>query len=501
MGLAARRWLATRETGSWASKGAASLRVRPRALWGSPLAVGSLRGKRAWRLRSVHRARVRVRRALGSLCGDAHIARAWGYVVRMRRDLTAAEAQRVVLEAVQRLPAETTHTADAHGRVLAEAIVSQRTLPPFDVSAMDGYAVRCADLAGASKSAPVALRVAFEVAAGAAPDRAVAPGTAARIFTGAPVPPGADAVVRQEDVARDGDRALFALAPPAGDNVRPAGEDVRAGETVLESGTRLGAGALGVVASLGRSVVAVHQRPRVAILSGGDELIEPDGDPAGGRIVSSNSYSIAAQCREAGAEPVYLGIARDRPEELERLLRAGLSSHVIVSSAGVSVGDRDYVRPVLEKLGCELIFWGVRIKPGFPLVFGRFGGSTDGPFVFGLPGNPVSAMVTFEEFVRPALRKLAGHRRCFRPRVDAVLGEPLRKPTGRMHLVRVTLARRDGRLVATSTGNQSSGVLRSMALAHGLLPFAADATELPAGAPVQVQLLDDEILAAEDSGL
>jgi molybdopterin molybdotransferase len=417
----------------------------------------------------------------------------------MRTNLAAVEAQRVVLEAAVPLPAETCPTADAQGRVLAEAIESRRTLPPFDVSAMDGYAVRAADLAQASRAAPVALPVAFEMAAGSQPDRALGAGSAARIFTGAPLPPGADAVVRQEDVEADLESARFAAPAPHGDNVRLAGEDVRAGEVVLEAGTRLGPAALGMLASLGRSHVAVHQRPRVAILSGGDELVEPDGDPSGGRIVASNSYSLAAQCREVGAEPVYLGIARDRPEELERRLRAGLASHVIVSSAGVSVGDRDYVRPVLEKLGCELIFWGVAIKPGYPLVFGRFG--DHGPLVFGLPGNPVSAMVTFEEFVRPLLRRLAGHRSWFRPRIEARLGERLRKPAGRMHLVRVRLERRDGRAVATPTGNQSSGVLRSMALAQGLLVFPAEATELAEGAPVQVQVLDEDFLAAPDAGL
>jgi molybdopterin molybdotransferase len=424
----------------------------------------------------------------------------------MRTQLPAAEAQQVILDAAVPLPPETCAAADAQGRVLAEPVVSRRTLPPFDVSAMDGYAVRSADLARAAAAAPVALHLAFEIAAGGAPDRALAPGEAARIFTGAPVPPGADAVVRQEDVVREGERARFAAPAPVADNVRSAGEDVRAGETVLDAGVRLGPAALGMLASLGRSHVSVHQRPRVAILSGGDELIEPDGDPTGGRIVSSNSYSIAAQCREVGAEPIYLGIARDRPEELERFVRAGLGAHVLVTSAGVSVGDRDYVRPVLEKLGCEIVFWGVTIRPGFPLVFGRFGARSPldaaghGPLVFGLPGNPVSAMVTFEEFVRPALRKLSGHPAWFRPRVEAVLGTRLRKAAGRLHLVRVRLERRDGQVVATSTGNQSSGVLRSMAMAQGLLVFPADATELREGTVVQVQVLDEDFLAAADAG-
>lgn len=417
----------------------------------------------------------------------------------MRTQLDAAEAQRVILEAVAALPPETCASGDAQGRVLAAAVASRRTLPPFDVSAMDGYAVRSAELAAATAQAPVVLPVAFEIAAGAAPDRALEPGRVARIFTGAPLPPGADAVVRQEDVERDGDSARFTIPVRADENRRPAGEDVRDGEVVLDPGARLGPAALGLLASLGRSHVAVHQRPRVAILSGGDELIEPDGDPSGGRIVSSNSYSIAAQCREVGADPIYLGIARDTPEDLERHLRAGLGTHVLVTSAGVSVGDRDYVRPVLEKLGCEIVFWGVKIKPGFPLVFGKFG--ERGPLVFGLPGNPVSAMVTFEEFVRPALRKLTGHSAWFRPRIEAVLAERMRKPAGRLHLVRVRLERRDGRVVATSTGNQSSGVLRSMALAQGLLIFPASATELAAGSVAQVQVLDEDFLAAADAGL
>lgn len=416
----------------------------------------------------------------------------------MRTDLSADDALRTVLAAAAPLAPETCPSAEALGRVLAEAVVSHRTLPPFDASAMDGYALRAADLARASAAAPAVLAVPFEVAAGARPSRAIGAGEAARIFTGAPLPPGADAVVRQEDVVRDGDRARFTIPVPAGENVREAGEDVRAGDVVLDPGARLGPGPLGMLASLGRTVVAVHRRPRVAILSGGDELIEPDGDPAGGRIVASNSYSIAAQCREAGAEPTYLGIARDTPDDLERLLRAGLWADVLVSSAGVSVGDRDYVRPVLEKLGCELVFFGVRIKPGFPLVFGRFPGR--GPLVFGLPGNPVSAMVTFEEFVRPVLRRLAGHRALHRPRIAAVLGETLRKAAGRAHFVRVRLERKDGVVVARSTGNQSSGVLRSMALAHGLLVFPADATALAEGTQVEVRVLDAESLAAGDAG-
>ncbi len=417
----------------------------------------------------------------------------------MRSGVTPAEALEIVLEAAPVMGPETVATREALGRVLTEPIDSSRDLPPADNSAMDGFAVRAADLAGASSDRPVALRVIAEIAAGQHEARPIGAGEAARILTGAPIPPGADSVVRQEECARDGERVRIGVAPGLGDHVRRAGEDVRAGDRVLEVGTRIAAGQLGMLASLGRSVVSVHQRPRVALLSGGDELVEPDRDVAGGRLVSSNSYSLAAQCRELGAEPVYLGIARDRPEDIERHLRAGLGCEVLVSSAGVSVGDRDYVRTVLEKLGCQLVFWGVKMKPGYPLVFGRFEDGR-GPLVFGLPGNPVSAMVTFEQFVRPALRKMTGHRRLHRPLVRARLATPLEKPPGRLHFVRVSLERDRDSVIARSTGNQSSGALHSMSLASGLLIFPAEATALRSGELADVQVLDDDFLASDAPG-
>jgi len=417
----------------------------------------------------------------------------------VRTGIGAAEALRIVLENAPALPAERVPAARALGRILCEPIRAGRDLPPADNSAMDGYAVRRADLLGAAPERPVELALAFEVAAGALAARALRAGEAARILTGAPIPPGADAVVRQEDVERVGEGLRLRAAPGPGENVRPAGEDVRAGEEVLAAGTRLGPAELGMLAALGRSQVAVHQRPRVALLSSGDELVEPDGDLRGGRIASSNSSSLAAQCRELGLEPVYLGIARDTPEDLERIFRAGLSADLVVSSAGVSVGDRDYVRGVLEKLGASLLFFGVQIKPGYPLVFARLPREA-GPLFFGLPGNPVSAMVTFEEFVRPALRQMMGHRALFRPTLRARLAERLAKPAGRLHFVRVRLERRGGEIVAFATGNQSSGVLRSLTRAQGLLLFPAEETELAPGASAAVQVLDPDFLAAEEPG-
>lgn len=423
----------------------------------------------------------------------------------MRTGIAADEALRSVLAQAAPLPAELVEAGAALGRVLAAPVAARRTLPPADCSAMDGYALRAADVANAGPGRAVCLRVSGEVAAGgrAAP---LGPGEAARIFTGAPLPQGADAVVPQEqaEALAGAGQVRIAVAAPPGAHIRRAGEDVQAGDEVLPAGARLGPGQIGMLAALGRTLAAVHRRPRVALLSSGDELVEPDGDASGGRIVSSNAYALAAQCREAGALPINLGIARDDPEALAALLRAGLEADLLVSTAGVSVGDHDHVRPVLAALGCRLVFWGVRVKPGYPVAFGIFDGAPDaapgagpgrrGPLVFALPGNPVSAMVSFEQLVRPVLLRMGGHRELSRPVLRAELGETLRKSAGRRHYVRVRLSREGGRVVARSTGNQSSGALHSMTLADGLLIFPEAATELRKGSEARVQLLDPGIL-------
>lgn len=415
----------------------------------------------------------------------------------MKTGITVEEARAIVLAASPPLGLERVPASEALGRVLAENVASSRTLPPADCSAMDGYALCAADLSGASAAGPVVLPVVYEVPAGGHAPEPLRSGQAARIFTGAPLPPGADTVVRQEDTTSAGSEVSVSVAPAPGEHVRAAGEDVRAGESVLAAGARIGSAEVGMLASLGRTLVSVHRRPRVAVLSGGDELVEPDELPGPGQIVSSNSYSLAAQAREAGALASPLGIARDTPEDLERLFRSGLEADVLVSSAGVSVGDHDHVRPVLEKLGCQLVFWGVQMKPGYPLAFGTFPDGR-GPLVFGLPGNPVSAMVTFELFVRPSLRRLAGHRATGRPRVEATLAEGLTKKPGRTHFVRVELHRTADGWEARTTGNQSSGVLRSMVLAHGLLEFPAEESELAPGSRHSVRVLDPDVLIRED---
>ena len=416
----------------------------------------------------------------------------------MREGLTVEEAQTTILGATRRLGAETIATVSAAHRVLAESIESSRRQPPDDCSAMDGYAVRSVDLEAASSTAPISLPVVYEVAAGAHAARPLEAGEAARIFTGAPLPVGADTVVRQEDTRAGNGRVEILIAPVCREHVRDAGEDFEIGDRLIEAGAVLGAAHLGVLASIGRSVVSVHQRPRVAILSGGDELVEPDRAAGSGQIVSSNSYTLAAQCREIGAEAIYLGIAEDRPEAIEARLRDGLRADVIVSSAGVSVGDHDHVRAVLEKLGCKLNFWGVHMKPGFPMVFGVI--ESTGTLVFGLPGNPVSASVTFEQFVRPALRKMLGHRALYRPVVRARLTQKLTKKAGRLHFVRVALERREGILYATPTANQSSGVLTSLIRGDGLAVFAAAAEEIDIDAEIDVQILESHFFDQDERG-
>ena len=423
----------------------------------------------------------------------------------MRESVSVQDARESVLGLARPLAPEAVSIFDAPGRCLAKSVVASRQLPPGDCSAMGGYAVRRDDLAGATASAPAELPVAFEVAAGDLASKPLAPGSAARIFTGAAVPPGADAVVRQEDTEMFGDRVRLLVVPHPRENIRDAGEDIRVGDVVLEEGVLLGPPEIGVLASLGRSRVDVYRSPRVAILSGGDELVEVDGDVSGGRIVASNAYALWAACRNLGAEPLYLGIAEDRPQSVEEQFRAALAADCIVSTAGVSVGDHDHVRPVLEKLGCRLEFWGVRMKPGYPLAFGRFEsapgpGDYPGPLVFGLPGNPVSANVCFEQFVRPALLAMMGRRDLFRPVVSARLAEGLSKRPGRLHFVRVTLEREEGDWVARSTGNQSSGVMTSLARADGLLIFPEAASELAAGETVSVQVLDEVFFRGAEPG-
>jgi molybdopterin molybdotransferase len=409
--------------------------------------------------------------------------------------LSVEEALERILAAIPILGSEQVALPAALGRVLAEPIVAGRDLPPWDNSSMDGYALRAADAVEATPSHPARLTLVGEIPAGSVAARALRAGEAYRILTGAPMPPGADAVIPQEDVRLEGGQLIVPRPVRRGDFVRPRGEDLRSGDPVLAAGAELGPAALGVLAALGRPMVRVYQQPRVAILSTGDELVDLDTSPGPGQIPNSNSYTLAAQVRETGGVPVDLGIARDTREHLEARFRAGLGADVLVSSAGVSVGDRDFVREVMEKLGAELDFWKVSMRPGKPLTFGRIGGR---PF-FGLPGNPVSSMVTFELFVRPALRRLGGYPQLFRPRVRARAVEPLPNPGIRRGYLRVRLAGSAAEPTVRPTGEQGSGILRSMLLADGLAVVPPDTTVQP-GEQVEVILLRNDGAASIGDG-
>jgi molybdenum cofactor synthesis domain-containing protein len=418
--------------------------------------------------------------------------------------LTLDEARGRILEDVIPLRAGSMPLAEARGRVLAEDATALLTLPPWDNSAMDGYAVRSEDVSGASAESPVNLAVVGEVAAGHEPKSGLGPGQAMRVLTGGVMPPAADAVVKVEDtdapagVADLPQAVAIRAAVEPGKDVRRAGSDMRQGDRLLAAGTRLGPAAIAVLAASGQARVNVHRRPRVGVLATGDELT-PIGEPLGpASIPDSNSESIAAQVAAACAEPVRLGIAADDPDVVrERLLQGILDTDVLVVTGGVSVGAHDYVKEVFEQIG-SLDLWRVAIKPGKPLAYGS-AQRPDGGYclLFGLPGNPVSSFVTFELFVRPVLRKLRGEPGDQgREIVRATLADPVRQSAGRQGFVRVQLtpdSERDGAWRATLAGGQGSHVLSALALADGLAVIPGGSASLPAGSEVEVIRLDVEV--------
>jgi molybdopterin molybdotransferase len=368
----------------------------------------------------------------------------------------------------------------ALGRALAVDVRAQRTLPPWDNSAMDGFAVRSADL---SAPPPLRLQVRETIYAGQTPREEVRPGTCARIMTGAPMPAGADAVVMRERtrLAPGGETVEILEAVGPGNFVRPRGEDAREGEVLLARGTPLGIPELGLLVGQGMLTVPVPRRPRVAILSTGDELCRADA-PAEGRIVDANAPALSLAVLRAGGVPSVLGIARDTLEDVYQHLAAAEGYDLVLTSAGMSVGEHDFVREALEKLGVERDFWRVAIKPGKPLAVGRKGRTA----YVGLPGNPTSSLVTFELFVRPALRRMLGHSDVEPPRVGGRLDGALQKPPGLAHYVRVTAAWQDGELWARPLSTQTSGVLRSAASATHLLHFPRDSSRLATGDTVEL---------------
>jgi len=397
--------------------------------------------------------------------------------------ISVEKALKTILVHFRPLGLETVNILEARARIIGENIVAPRNIPSAANSAMDGYAVCHADV----KNLPATLKIIEDIPAGKIARKKVNRGEAARIMTGAVIPRGADTVIRQEDTQKDGKTVIIFAGAKKGDNIRLAGEDVRKGEKVIRKGDILRPAHIGMLAALGRTSVSVYRKPRVAILSTGDELVDIKTNPGPGKIVNSNSYSLAAQVMECGAAPVMLGIARDKRSDLEKKFRQALRADVIISSGGVSVGDFDFVKNIMGEIGNAMHFWQVAMRPGKPLAFGAI----EGVPLFGLPGNPVSAMVSFEQFVRPALLKMLGHKKIFRQTIRAVCADTFEKKAGFRHFIRAVVRAENGRYVATITGDQGSGILKSMVAANGLIVMEEDRTRIKKGEPVTVQLLDD----------
>jgi len=406
--------------------------------------------------------------------------------------VSVAEAIRQILEQIPRLGKERLNILNSAGRVLAEDIIAPRNIPPWDNSAMDGYAVRWLDIQTASAGRPFLLKVLADLPAGKVFSGRLSPGGAVRIMTGAPLPRGADTVVQAEDTEKAGEWVKIFAATKKGKNIRRAGEDVKAEERVLDEGMVLQPAHIGMLASIKRSFVSVYQRPRVAILSTGDELLEIDEPWEEGKIINSNSYALAAQVRECGGIPLQLGIAKDRREDLLAKIQQGLQADILVTSGGVSVGDYDLVKAMLRELG-KMNFWKVAMRPGQPLAFGVISGKP----LFGLPGNPVSSMVSFEQFVRPSILKMAGHRKLFRPPLRAVLRGDIEKKGGLIHFIRCRLSIEGEKIYASTTGDQGSGILSSMVKAQGLLVLPADQTLARGGEEVTVIPLDPTLFHSD----
>ena len=413
--------------------------------------------------------------------------------------LSVQEALSSILLAAKPLPSVNRPLAESLGSVLAEDVFADVDNPPFDTSGVDGFAVRAIETSGASKVSPVILRCIEEVAAGTAPSRSVTSGECAKVMTGAPIPFGVDAMVMREDASECGDLVEIRAAAQASDHIRSAGEDFRSGDKVLSAGSIISSAEIAMLAAVGRSYVNVVRRPRVAVFSTGDELVDLDVRPGFGKIRDSNRYTLEALVREAGAD---VCLSRQLPDDQsateEALARAAGNTgeghaDIIVTSGGVSVGDHDYVKPTLEKLG-RMELWRVKMKPGKPLAFGSIGKTL---FV-GLPGNPVSTMVTFELFVRPLLWKLAGRTHLDRLRLQVEIAQPIFHAPGRTEYVRSVVWLQDESFVARATGAQGSGILTSMLGANALVVVPEDSPGLNSGGRAEAILLAPPLLGSPE---
>ena len=395
--------------------------------------------------------------------------------------LSFEAARTTILESVIPLPPEAVSLLDVVGMVIAEDIRAPWDMPLWNNSAMDGFAVRAEDcIAGQTLTVD-----GYIPAGGSACGITVKPGGAVKIMTGAPAPIGCDAIVPIEETVENNGKLILTGQVRPGDHLRIRGEDVSKGELVIAAGTALRPAEINMLASFGYRTAPVFRRPKVAILSTGDELVEPGGDIGTGQIFNSNDYSIAAAVKQLGGEPVLLGIARDDRQSLTEKIAAGLQEDVLITTAGVSMGDHDLVCDVLEALQVERRFWKVDIKPGRPTAFGLKNGKP----VFSLPGNPVSSMITFEQFVRPALLKMMGHQKAIKPFFRAVMQETIKKKPGRVQYLRVRVANDGQRLVDSSSGEQNTGILRTLLRANWIAVLPADLEQLPSGEEVDVHLI------------
>ncbi len=406
--------------------------------------------------------------------GDAHFANL----------LSVDDARTRVLESVEPLATEKVSLREALGLVSATEVRAPHALPRFDNSAMDGYAVAAADTSGAGEYTPVELEIVGEVRAGGSDEVVVEAGTAARIMTGAPLPAGADAIVMVEVTEEKDGKVLVKTSVEKGQHVRPAGDDLDAGEILVREGLELGPGELALLGSMGVTPVEIRRGPRVALLVTGDELVDPEEEPGPGQIRDSNALALLALLERAGARPVLSERVPDRREAVvEAFERAAEAADLVVSSGGVAVGKYDFVKDVVEELG-NIELWRVAMQPGKPVVLGSV---SNVPFL-GLPGNPVSVHVGFEQFVRPAIRKMRGCSSLLRPTLDATLTETITKRPGRLHFVRVRLSNRDGGWFATPTGPQGSHIQSSLIDCHGVARFGREDSKLAEGQRVTVEI-------------
>jgi molybdopterin molybdotransferase len=399
--------------------------------------------------------------------------------------LSFESARKIILDNVTALPAEAVSLLEVVGRVLAEDIRAPWDMPRWDNSAMDGFAVRIEDCTPTAE-----LLIDGYLPAGAsATGIEIKPGSAVKIMTGAPAPKGCSAIIPIEDTEVKDDRIIVSKGVKPGDHLRIRGEDVQQNQLVIVAGSIVRPAEINMLASFGYQAVKVFKRPSVAILATGDELIEPGQEIGPGQIINSNDYSLAAAVREIGGEPLLLGIARDEKDSLTEKIKEGLQADLLITTAGVSMGDRDLVCEVLQELGVERQFWKIDIKPGRPTAFGL----KDSKPVFSLPGNPVSSMVTFEEFVRPALLKMMGHQRVIKPYVKAVMHDEVKKKVGRTQFLRVKLMKDGEQVIASSSGDQNTGILSTMLRADGIAVLPADCDVISAGEVINVHLISDDV--------